>query len=46
MGYSGAKYISTFQEKAKYIKISHAVLRESHPHNIDITRESPNYDTM
>mgnify|MGYP001402568787 CR=1 FL=1 len=46
MGYSGAKDISTFQEKAKFIKISHAALRESHPHNIDITRESPNYDTM
>tara|TARA_B100000902_G_scaffold191094_1_gene182635 strand:+ start:4765 stop:6225 length:1461 start_codon:yes stop_codon:yes gene_type:complete len=45
MGYSGARDITDFQQKAKFIKISPAALRESHPHNIDITRESPNYDT-
>ncbi len=44
MGYCGAKNIKIFQQKAKFIKISNAGLRESHPHDITITKESPNYE--
>lgn len=43
MGYVGAKDISDLQAKAKFIRISSAGLRESHPHDVQITRESPNY---
>ena len=42
MGYCGAKKISDLR-KAKFIKISPAGMRESHPHNVTITREAPNY---
>jgi len=44
MGYCGAKDIRTLQKKAKFIKISPAGLRESHPHDITITKEAPNYE--
>jgi len=43
MGYCGAKDLNDFHNKAKFIKISQSGLFESHPHNIDITREAPNY---
>ena len=43
MGYCGARTIKEFQESAKFVKISNAGLRESHPHNVIITKESPNY---
>lgn len=42
MGYCGAKNITELQ-KAKFIRITHAGIRESHPHGISITREAPNY---
>jgi IMP dehydrogenase len=42
MGYTGSKNISTMQE-AKFIKITAAGVAESHPHDITITREAPNY---
>jgi len=42
MGYCGAKNIAALQ-KSKFIKITNAGIRESHPHGITITRESPNY---
>lgn len=42
MGYCGAKNISDLQ-KAQFIKITNAGIRESHPHGVTITRESPNY---
>lgn len=45
MGYVGAKNIKELQEKAKFIKITNAGLRESHPHDIIITKEAPNYNT-
>ncbi|MCZ8374266.1 MAG: IMP dehydrogenase [Beijerinckiaceae bacterium] len=45
MGYVGAKTIAEFQEKAEFIRISSAGLRESHAHDVTITRESPNYPT-
>lgn len=44
MGYCGAKDIQTLKETAKFIKISSATQVENHPHNITITRESPNYN--
>lgn len=44
MGYCGAKDIQTLKENAKFIKISSATQVENHPHNITITRESPNYN--
>ena len=43
MGYVGGKNISDYQEKAKFLRISGAGLRESHAHDVTITRESPNY---
>ncbi|HZK32876.1 MAG TPA: IMP dehydrogenase [Tissierellaceae bacterium] len=43
MGYVGAKNIVDLQRKAKLIKITGASLIENHPHDIDITKESPNY---
>ena len=43
MGYVGGKDIKDFQEKATFVRISGAGLRESHPHDVTITRESPNY---
>ena len=43
MGYCGARTIAELRTKAKFIRISPAALRESHPHDINITREAPNY---
>ncbi len=43
MGYCGAPDIKTLQETAKFVKISAASLKESHPHDIHITKEAPNY---
>lgn len=43
MGYCGAKDIPTLQDKAQFVKISSAGVTESHPHDVDITKEAPNY---
>jgi IMP dehydrogenase len=43
MGYCGARTIAELRATAKFIRISPAALRESHPHDITITREAPNY---
>ncbi|MDA9139429.1 IMP dehydrogenase [Flavobacteriaceae bacterium] len=43
MGYCGTKDIKTLQDKGKFISITAAGMRESHPHNISITKEAPNY---
>lgn len=43
MGYCGAADIRTLQETGKFVKISAASLKESHPHDIHITKEAPNY---
>ncbi|MDH7512220.1 MAG: IMP dehydrogenase [Clostridiales bacterium] len=43
MGYSGCKDIGELQQKAKFIKITSAGLRESHVHDVVITKEAPNY---
>ena len=43
MGYCGAPNIETLKETGKFVKISAASLKESHPHDIHITKEAPNY---
>lgn len=43
MGYNGASTIPSLQEKAEAIKITGSGIKESHPHNITITKEAPNY---
>ena len=45
MGYCGCKTIPLLQTNARFVKITGAGLRESHPHDISITKESPNYST-
>ena len=46
MGYCGAKNNKTLQETGKFVKISAASLKESHPHDIQITKEAPNYSSV
>jgi IMP dehydrogenase len=43
MGYCGTKDIKTLQEKGKFVTITASGIKESHPHNISITKEAPNY---
>lgn len=43
MGYIGAKTIQELKEKSVFVEISSAGLKESHPHDVHITREAPNY---
>ena len=43
MGYCGAKDIATLKEKGKFVKITASGINESHPHDVTITKESPNY---
>ena len=43
MGYCGCPDIPTLKEKTKFVRITGAGLRESHPHDINITKEAPNY---
>ena len=45
MGYCGCKTIELLHEKAKFVQITNAGLLESHPHDIQITKEAPNYST-
>ncbi|MBR1816534.1 MAG: IMP dehydrogenase [Lachnospiraceae bacterium] len=46
MGYCGAATIEELHEKAEFVKISAASLKESHPHDIQITKEAPNYSAV
>ena len=46
MGYCGAESIPALQEKGQFVKITGAGLKESHPHDIYITKEAPNYSTQ
>ena len=46
MGYCGAKTIAELHEKAEFVEISAASLKESHPHDIQITKEAPNYSVQ
>ena len=43
MGYVGAATIDEFQTRARFVRITNAGLRESHVHDVMITREAPNY---
>lgn len=43
MGYCGAKDVETLKTTSRFVKISAASLKESHPHDIHITKEAPNY---
>ena len=43
MGYCGARTIEELKENGRFVKISAAALKESHPHDIHITKEAPNY---
>jgi IMP dehydrogenase len=45
MGYVGARTLAELREKAQFVRVSGAGLRESHVHDVTITRESPNYPT-
>jgi IMP dehydrogenase len=45
MGYCGAADLLELREKSQFIKMTGAGLRESHPHDVQITKESPNYST-
>jgi IMP dehydrogenase len=43
MGYVGAPDIPTLQREARFVRITNAGLRESHPHDVVLTKEAPNY---
>ena len=43
MGYCGAKDIASLKESAQFVKITTSGINESHPHNVQITKEAPNY---
>jgi len=43
MGYCGARTIDELRSKARFVRITHAGLIESHPHDVSITKEAPNY---
>jgi IMP dehydrogenase len=43
MGYCGTRSLDELKEKTRFVRITAAGLRESHPHNIQITKEAPNY---
>lgn len=43
MGYCGARTIEELHEKGRFVRITSAGLRESHPHDVNITKEAPNY---
>jgi IMP dehydrogenase len=43
MGYAGCATIAEMQEKTQFVRITSAGLRESHPHDVMVTKEAPNY---
>jgi IMP dehydrogenase len=45
MGYTGAATLEALRERARFVRITNAGLRESHVHDVSITREAPNYPT-
>ena len=45
MGYCGCGTIAALKKKARFLRITHAALRESHPHDVVISKEAPNYRT-
>jgi IMP dehydrogenase len=45
MGYTGSATLAALRERAEFVRITNAGLRESHVHDVTITREAPNYPT-
>jgi IMP dehydrogenase len=45
MGYTGCGTIDQMRTKPKFVRITNAGMRESHPHDVAITKEAPNYRT-
>jgi IMP dehydrogenase len=45
MGYTGSANIQAMREKTEFVQITNAGLRESHVHDVIVTRESPNYQS-
>ena len=43
MGYTGSANLEALREHAQFVKITGAGLIESHPHNVQVTKEAPNY---
>ncbi|MBI2952383.1 IMP dehydrogenase, partial [bacterium] len=43
MGYCGVKTVDELRKEGEFVKVSHAGIRESHPHDVTITKEAPNY---
>jgi IMP dehydrogenase len=46
MGYTGSRALADLRERARFVRITNAGLRESHVHDVSITREAPNYPTF
>ncbi|MFH1012257.1 MAG: IMP dehydrogenase [Candidatus Peregrinibacteria bacterium] len=46
MGYCGSKDISTFQKKVQFVQITAAGLQESHPHDVEVIKDAPNYKSQ
>jgi IMP dehydrogenase len=46
MGYCGCRNIAELKKHRKFVKITASGIRESHPHNITITQEAPNYSRL
>ena len=46
MGYTGSATIPELQKRAQFVRITNAGLRESHVHDVSITREAPNYPSQ
>jgi IMP dehydrogenase len=44
MGYCGVRTIEELRTRTRFVRVSTAGLRESHPHDITITKEAPNYE--
>jgi IMP dehydrogenase len=43
MGYCGARSIEEFRKRARFVRVTQAGVRESHPHDMVVTQEAPNY---
>jgi IMP dehydrogenase len=43
MGYTGSKTLDELRENATFVRLTHAGMRESHVHDVSITKEAPNY---
>ncbi len=43
MGYVGAEDLDQLRSKARFVRVTHAGLIESHPHDVIVTKEAPNY---